>query len=201
MPSKGINVLRKITKFMAYFLLVIGIIAIVLSIIRFASWQLKKENYRVQDAYSMGGFLVYFEEGKANYIDNIVDVLGQKKELNLPIGSCVKVYVDKINSNSCIYFDINNTFDAFALDPTSDIEIIYVFFLSFLLFVFAAALEEEYVFVMPKALRVFSKIIFLLGILLLIVGIREIKHIIGGIIIAFIGLHFALIDDVGRKEE
>ena len=201
MPSKGINILRKITKFMAYFLLIMGIIAIVLSITRFVSWQVKKENYREQDVYSMGSFLVFFEEGKANYIDNIVDVLGQKKELNLSIGSSVKVYVDKINPNTCIYFDKNNSFDAFVLDPTSDIEIIYLFFASFLLFIFTVALEVEYIFVMPKALRLFSKIIFLLGIVFLIVRIKEVKHIFGGIIIILLGLHFALIDDVGKKEE
>ena len=115
MPSKGINILRKITKFMAYFLLIMGIIAIVLSITRFVSWQVKKENYREQDVYSMGSFLVFFEEGKANYIDNIVDVLGQKKELNLSVGSSAKVYVDKINPNTCIYFDKNNS--AYFLIP------------------------------------------------------------------------------------
>ena len=63
------------------------------------------------------------------------------------------------------------------------------------------ALEEEYIFVMPKALRLFSKIIFLLGIVFLILGIKEVKHIFGGIIIILLGLHFALIDDVGKKEE
>lgn len=126
MPSKGIKILRKITRIIAYFLLVIGMIAIILQITK------------------------------------------------------------------CI----NNSPNTFVLDSEFVIGIIYVLFTSFLGFVFAEALKKEYVFIMPKPLRLFAKIIFLLGLILLVLRIREVKHIIGGLFIVFIGFHFMMFKDV-----
>lgn len=208
MPSRGINILRKITKAVAFFLLFIGLISITLSITKLISWKLKKDNYTEKPVYNMGSFLIYHENGKVNYIDNIVDVLGQKKKVSLPIGSLVNVYIDNSNLNRCVYLDMNNSFDSFVMNPVSDIEIIYVFFASFLGFIFATALKEEYVFIMSKSLRRFALVIAFLGIVLLITegvlllkGVGDVKNIIGGIIIAFVGLHFTVIDDVGKNEE
>jgi len=111
------------------------------------------------------------------------------------------VYLDNSKPNSCIYFDINNTFDAFALNPASGIGYTYILFGAFLFFIFAKALEKEYIFIMPKALRFFAKIIFLLGLIVLIVGRKEVNHIVGGIIMIILGVHFNIIDDVVKSED
>ncbi len=156
----------KFSKILGWFLLIAGILSLIINVISFASWNLKKGNYSEEYVYSDFGNLYYETDGKKIYVQNIYNTDNEKITLNVPNKETVLIYINKDNISDGIYFDLNNTIDQSMLNPTVSIFVILFLIIAGLLFIQINKKEKEK--------KVITNPSYLLNVLLFSIGIATI---------------------------